>query len=370
MRVCMILPVHQAALAGGAQYQAYLLACELASRPNVDVVSIVRQGPSTGYAGPDRIVELGFVPRSWALGTYLYELPRLWLTLKRLRPDIIYQRVGCSYTGIAALYAKHHGARFVWHVARDDDTQQEQMDWRSLNPLRIIEQLTYEYGKRRSNDIVVQHDVQASNLMMNYGVKRVRKIPNGHPVPEFTQRVSTERKIVVWLANLKPSKQPEIFLEAVANLSRRHDVEWIMIGESQLPPEALQHFRKTVLATSGVKYLGGLPHKQAAAWLDRAHLLVNTSRIEGFSNTFIEAWLRGVPVVSLNSNPDQLLSGEYPLGICADGDFIKLVKAIDRLLIDDKYHALVSNRCINVATEHYSTQNIKLLADHLLAADV
>lgn len=368
MRVCIILPVHQAALAGGAQYQASLLVRELAARPQVEVVSIVRQGPSEAYSGPEVIMELGFVPRNWAFGTYLYELPRLWLALKRLRPDVIYQRVGCSYTGVAALYARRHGIRFVWHVARDDDTQPQKLIWRTLNPLKIIEQMIYEYGKRKSDHVVVQHDTQASHLLINYGNKRVRKIPNGHPAPERLPRTGATKKIVLWLANVKPTKQPELFLKAVAHLRPKHDVHWVMIGESQLSPKALQQLQRSVHA-AGIQYLGGLPHDTAAAWLDKAHLLVNTSRIEGFSNSFIEAWLRGVPVASLSSNPDQLLSGDEQLGICADGEITTLIAAIDRFLVDDEYHSQVSARCVKVAAERFSTKNIKTLADLLLAHD-
>ena len=51
-----------------------------------------------------------------------------------------------------------------------------------------------------------------------------------------------------------------------------------------------------------------LSQAEVNALLEHTDLLVNTSDYEGFSNTFIQAWMRRVPVVSLRVDPDRLLS--------------------------------------------------------------
>ena len=48
-----------------------------------------------------------------------------------------------------------------------------------------------------------------------------------------------------------------------------------------------------------VKFVGFIPHNEVASYLAEAYCLLNTSFFEGFSNTFLEAFSVGTPVVML-----------------------------------------------------------------------
>ncbi len=47
-----------------------------------------------------------------------------------------------------------------------------------------------------------------------------------------------------------------------------------------------------------VEFTGFLPLREVEPWFDRARALVCTSVYEGMPNVFLQAWARGVPVVS------------------------------------------------------------------------
>jgi glycosyltransferase involved in cell wall biosynthesis len=60
--------------------------------------------------------------------------------------------------------------------------------------------------------------------------------------------------------------------------------------------------------------------------------VVNTSRVEGFPNTFIQAWARLVPVISLTVDPDGVIEKQR-LGF-RSGDFSQLVSHTRTLIRD------------------------------------
>jgi glycosyltransferase involved in cell wall biosynthesis len=307
-RICIVDPhEHQ----GGAEYQIGLLIDALAACDRYEIHYLAHfvdgRDRSRTY-GVSRIGNGGPFPR---LG-YIMDGPSLYRKLREIDPCLIYQRVACGYTGICALYSRRRSVPLIWHVAHNTDVMPEHLD-RSRNFLRLrLEKSLVEYGIRRATRIVVQTRQQAELLQRNYGRKADAVIYNFHPpAPEPIDKSGP--LTVVWIANLKPWKQPEVFVRLAKSFSARDDIRFVMVGAPAALSKAGRQgswqgsLMRDVEATANLQYIGQKTLAEVNELLARAHIFVNTSTHEGFPNTFIQAWLRDAVVVSLSVDPDQLL---------------------------------------------------------------
>jgi glycosyltransferase involved in cell wall biosynthesis len=108
---------------------------------------------------------------------------------------------------------------------------------------------------------------------------------------------------------------------------------------------------------------GRLPFDEALRRFDDAALFVNTSRSEGFPNTLIQAWLRGVPTLTLGVDPDGTIAREG-IGLVAH-DLETLSSNLTALLDDPQRYAAMSDRAERFARAHFTVERI---ADAFLAA--
>lgn len=312
MKFCFVAPSIYACLAkdsihprvGGAEIQQTAWGHELAKLDiNVSYVAMDDSDPDSDDT-PDANIFTAFRRTDGVRGLrFLFtRVPGFWRAMSRADADVYYVR-GASYlTALAALFARLKNREFIFAGASDAD-----FDPGSLRLSMLRDRWLYQWGLRRANAIVVQSDTQASLLQKNFGLQS-RTIPN--IIPSIPSETTRDRNIILWVANLRKLKQPLHFVNLAKSFP---DEQFVMIGgQIASDPGTYDAVEAAARQCRNLKFLGIQPFSQVEEYFDRAKIFVNTSYSEGFPNTFLQAWCRGVPVVSY-IDPDSMIS-DYELG--------------------------------------------------------
>jgi glycosyltransferase involved in cell wall biosynthesis len=357
-KLCIVMSSHWAANSGGAELQVRRLIEELTHSADLELSylarNIVESSPEYRYS----LVRIE-TPRWLRRFGYWPDSVRLYRMLQRERPDIVYQRVGSAYTGICALYCRRNNKRYLWHVSLDNDLAPDIGRFPVL--CRPIERRIRDYGIRHADQIITQTRDQSRMLFARFGKTSV-VVPNFHDIPES---VIEKRSVftIVWVANLKPAKRPEAFLEIVDAFPDDGVVQFLMIGRGG-DREPYSSIIKKASQRRSFSYLGELPVSVVNDIIGSAHCLVNTSKIEGFPNTFIQSWFRRTIVASLEIDPDKVLS-EHGNGILEHSPG-KLAAAIHHIRSDIEKQNSITKRAYEYACIHHSTSNATRLANLIL----
>ena len=147
-------------------------------------------------------------------------------------------------------------------------------------------------------------------------------------------------------------------------LSDLKEVRFTMVGALMASKKNQQwgdSLLKRIDETPNLDYVGQKTQDEVNELMAGAHVFVNTSRQEGFANTFIQAWMREVPVVSLHVNPDDVL-GREKVGIHA-GSEEQLCQAVRLLATNAIERREYAARARAYAARRHSLQNAALLAE-------
>jgi glycosyltransferase involved in cell wall biosynthesis len=350
---------------GGAQYQCHLLAEELGRRAGAEVFFLARCIPNVS-ATPALSYGLRCIGNTRGIRrrAVFFDAAGLWRALCELKPDVIYQRMKQSYTAVCAAYARRHGSRLVFHVASDADLDRRLVRnerwWTRRLPFEIVEAVAGNWGVCRADEVVVQSRRQAAMLRDAFHRDPSTVIRNFQPLPATLPAKANRPIKVVWVANIKAVKRPEIFAQLAWEFRHRKDVEFIMAGRpgKHRPFTALM---PQIGSRGNLHFLGELSLDAANDLLAQAHIFVSTSRIEGSPNTFIQAWARGAVVVSLDVDVDD---GMNSMGIGFHVETFQSLKVVVGRLVDsaEERHAAVDRAFKYVHREH-SLDNAVVLAD-------
>jgi glycosyltransferase involved in cell wall biosynthesis len=335
---------------GGAEVQQSLIAPALAARGyKVSMITL-------DYGQPDRAVVKGVTVHKLykpdeGIPVIRFIYPRLttvWRVLKEVNADVYYQRTAAALTGFIAAFCKRNGKRSIYNGASDVDFLPGEQDI-MLGRDRML----FEYGLRNVDRVFVQNERQREWLSQNYRREGV-VMPNCYSA--FAVNKADPRGYVLWVATVRAQKRPELMLDLARRLPQHkfvmvggHDIGWN--GE-----DYERRIREAAASLPNVEYRGFLPFADADRVFDGARVLLNTSSYEGFPNTFLQAWARGVPTVAFVDTRSRGADGEPVYDIAADAG--QAAGMVDRLMRDDLHWHQASRRVSAEFREHHSLEAV------------
>lgn len=139
-----------------------------------------------------------------------------------------------------------------------------------------------------------------------------------------------DRLRVVVVGHLRDEKDPATLLAAAARLHPDEGIRIDHIGAA-LDPALGEAAARTAAQCPHYRWLGALPHDRTRDRIQRAHLLVHPSRMEGGAHVVMEAVRSGTPVLASAIDGNVGMLGEGYGGYFPAGDADALVAALRAL---------------------------------------
>jgi len=307
---------------GGAEVQASVLAegFKEAGAEVVLVVSDLHEGVKLPYSAENAFLSDKGLP---VLRFFHPRLTGIWKALGRADADVYYQHCAGMISLVIALFCRIKGKIFVYGAGSNTDFS----FWAS-HVKGFRDKVMFFSGLKLAHGIVAQNQLQKKLCKKKIG-KPSKVLPCAVSIDEEEKEEGAD--LVLWVGAMREVKRPDLFVELAGRLP---DVRFVMVGGEVASEKGVSE--RVMEKASGLRNLelkGRLLHHEVLELLRKSALLVNTSKVEGFPNVYLEAWKYGVPVVSF-TDVDGLMTEEGAGIICNDLD--DMASSIERLMNDPK----------------------------------
>ena len=287
-----------------------------------------------------------------------YQIPSLCKAIKKYNPDYIIQVSASMHTGMLMIVSKILGIPFIHRIASD-----VHIDERLSTLIHKREIFLYKMGLKYSDFLLAQNNYQFNKLMEKYPKKNIFIIHNPYELKTNAWDIlpREKREYISWVGHFRYIKNLASLAEIARELS---NINFRIAGVEY--PDLDEITQKAILnlkELKNVEFVGYIRRDEINLFLGKSIALLNTSFNEGFSNTFLEAWALGVPVITTNKvNPDEIVN-TFSLGLVADS-FNELTVSL-RMIIDmneTEYNKLALH-CFEYVKENHDP---KILAEKLV----
>lgn len=316
------------------------------------------------------------------LSKALFPFTAFWKGL-RLDQKIVFDMTWAmmaNQAGFAALFFKYFRRKTPYFLELQDGRALSQM--RSRRRALMLLWPLYRSVFRRADLIkAISHFIEREALAT--GFKRtIEVIPNAVDVERFSEPAPREQ--LEELAGKLKKRDGDIVLFTASRLVLSRGVEDTIRALSYLPQNVrlliagdgedllkLQAIAREALVHERVIFAGHIPHELLPAYYQLSDIFVRPSVIEGFGNSFVEAFAAKLPVVAtpVGGIPDFLFDPENnpdvePTGLfCKVHDPESVARAVERYLKEPSLRKRIVENAAKLVRDKYDwnvvTQDVR-----------
>lgn len=351
MKICLITSLFpEGGIVAGAEIQCKTLA-EYFARQGHEVIFLAEKGKVAKAEKKQTYFRIYYA--SDETKSRLFAFKNAFFYLRQEKPDVIYIRnfkylffwyLICSALSIPIVYNTTHVDNCLPNKKIPADISLRLRIFISIKQFLNFQVLRFVS--------VVTNNKSHRALLAEKGVESIT-IYNSLK-DSYHQNKTNRAKLVIWVANIKARKRPDLYLRLVQSI-KRPDVDFIMIGNIQADKgkyEAL--IKETEKKCPNFKYIGKKSFTEVNQYMAKARVLVHTCEPEGFSNNFIQAWLNACPTISLSFDPDNVIK-DNKIGFHSQA-FEQLLQDTKKVLDSDDLAAEMGQRARDFAVQNFDPQ--------------
>lgn len=332
---------------GGASIQMYNIAKELYCYKQIKTYSIIPSYENINFDDEDKFdLQKIYNKKDSALRKVL----KFKKFISNTKPDIILQHGLTMQSCILAKYCKMKKIKYVFMFAHDIEVE---------GKYQRNGKKCYLFHMLLNNSILItQNEYQQKHLEEKYN-QPSHIVPNGFDIKEKPKNKKTD---ILWIARSDTWKNPEIFLD-LATKFPNENFTMICPRSNTISSEEYEKLKDKADTIKNLKFIDFVHFLDIDKYFEKSKLFINTSKYEGFPQTFLQATLNAVPIISLSSNPNNFLT-EYKCGFDAKGDIKNMIQNINQLLENKKLWQEYSDNAYNYAKKNHNIIiNTKTLID-------
>lgn len=332
---------------GGAERQAYLLGKKIAEHEDIKVHYCVAD-----FGQPEHEVIDGC-----ELWSTFSSTDGLWKAFKSIcrylklidADDYIFRAVNPSIFFFTLYIRFFLRKKVVYMVANKDEGSLVKVARMSGTMTAIMMLLTYPLV-----DLLTTQTEEQCAFFKNKKNKRVIHLPNVFDESlNLKDHQEIERKYVLWVGRSDLWKQPEMFITLAKSFP---DIKFQMVCQPANDQNRYLELQQSAETLPNLTFLGAVSPQRINALYLEAMLFVLTSISEGFANTMMEAMSASCAILTLGTDPDNIITGEK-MGLVAK-DYDELCVFLDSLVSHPETMQKMGNNARDFLLREHSSNRV------------